>query len=59
MKNFTVKARKHHGSRSLDLTIPAEIRESYSVEAGDVFKIEVVGKDSQLVVISYRRMKAV
>ena len=39
MKNYTVKARKRHGSNSIDLTLPAGISKEYSINPGDIFKI--------------------
>lgn len=59
MKRLTVKAREHHGSESLDLTVPAKVREKYGIQAGDVFEIEIHEKGGQLTMIAYRRMKAV
>jgi bifunctional DNA-binding transcriptional regulator/antitoxin component of YhaV-PrlF toxin-antitoxin module len=56
MKRITVKAREHHGSKSLDLTIPVEIVENYKIRAGDVFEIEIQGKNGELTAILYRRM---
>jgi bifunctional DNA-binding transcriptional regulator/antitoxin component of YhaV-PrlF toxin-antitoxin module len=57
MKRITVKAREHHGSKSLDLTIPVEIIENYKIKAGDVFEIEIQEKKGELVAIIYKRMK--
>ena len=59
MKKFTVKAREHYGSKSLDLTIPVEIKERYELKAGDVFEIEIQEHSSELIAIIYRRMKAI
>ncbi|MDO5826431.1 MAG: hypothetical protein Q4Q22_08615 [Methanosphaera sp.] len=39
MKNYTVKARQRSGTKSIDLTLPAGIREEYSINPGDIFKI--------------------
>lgn len=41
MTNPTVKARERHGTHSLDLTLPSEIRKKYSINKGDIFKVEV------------------
>ncbi len=59
MKKISVKAREHYGSKSLDLTIPVELKEKYDIKAGDVFEIEVVERGRELVAIAYRKMKAV
>lgn len=39
MKNYTVKARQRSGTKSIDLTLPASIRNEYSINPGDIFKI--------------------
>lgn len=39
MKEFTVKARERQGTKSIDLTLPAEIRRKYSIVRGDIFKV--------------------
>ncbi len=57
MKRITVKAREHHGSKSLDLTIPVEIADRHKLTAGDVFEIEIQEKDGELTTILYKRMK--
>lgn len=51
----TVKAREHHGARSLDLTLPADVRERFDVEPGDIFTVEVEESDGQLAV-TYTRV---
>ena len=51
----TVKAREHYGAKSLDLTIPAEIRRKYRIEPGDIFVIEVEEIDGYLV-LKYKRV---
>ena len=42
---FTVKARGRHGTESLDLTIPAEVKREYGISEGDVFKVDVETDD--------------
>jgi len=37
-----VRARKHQGSSSLDLTIPSKICESYDVQQGDLFEVDAL-----------------
>jgi hypothetical protein len=41
MKPHYVKARKRHGSRCLDLTIPADVQEECEIVAGDYFDLIV------------------
>lgn len=38
---FTVKARKHYGAKSLNLTIPTKIVEEYDLNAGDIFELRI------------------
>ena len=38
---FTVKARGRHGTESLDLTIPAELKREHGITRGDVFLVEI------------------
>lgn len=59
MKRISVKAREHHGSKSLDLTIPVELKEKYNIQAGDVFEIEIQERGGELVAIAYKKMKAI
>ena len=51
----TVKARKHHGSNSLDITIPAEFVKNYKIKEGDVFSIEIEVVGSVIKII-YKRV---
>ena len=50
----TVKARKHFGADSLDLTIPVEITRQYKINEGDIFKIEIVNEEK--IVLKYERI---
>ena len=52
---FTVKARGRHGTASLDLTIPAELKREHGISEGDVFLVEVDETDDELT-ISYQRI---
>lgn len=54
-KIYTVKARAHHGAKSLDLTIPASVCNEFDIIDGDIFSIEVqkVDKDIELI---YKRV---
>ncbi|MBQ6219699.1 MAG: hypothetical protein IJJ47_08210 [Methanosphaera sp.] len=48
MKNYTVKARQRQGTKSIDLTLPADISKEFSITKGDIFKIDPVYKDETL-----------
>jgi len=54
-KTHIVKARKHYGSESLDLTIPADVRRELGINVGDVFLVyhEIDGDD---LIIKYKRI---
>lgn len=52
---FTVKARGHHGTKSLDLTIPVKIVNEYNISQGDIFKI-VVTKEANGLRLEYSRI---
>lgn len=40
MKAKVVRARAHHGSRSLDLSIPVDFCLKHKIAPGDIFKVE-------------------
>lgn len=48
MKNYTVKARQRQGTKSIDLTLPADISKEYSITRGDIFKIDPVFENDTL-----------
>lgn len=52
---YNVKARGRHGTESLDLTIPAEIKREHGITAGDVFVVEIQDEADDLA-ISYKRI---
>jgi len=52
-----VKARLHHGSNSLDLTIPSDVVKSLKINAGDVFRL-VAKSDRDKLVLQYERVYA-
>ena len=52
---FTVKARGRHGTESLDLTIPAELKREHEITKGDVFLVEV-DEDDEGLTIEYERI---
>ena len=43
-KKFTVKARAHHGTDSLDITIPTQVCKENKINEGDVFSLEITGE---------------
>lgn len=47
----TVKARERHGSSSLDLTLPANFVKKFSLNKGDIFKVESEYVDDELKLI--------
>ena len=54
MKKLTVKARSRPGTKSLELTIPVCIVNSFNVSEGDVFSIEVI--DNTTLILKYERV---
>ncbi|MBR0471490.1 MAG: hypothetical protein IJI98_02180 [Methanosphaera sp.] len=48
MKDYTVKARQRQGTKSIDLTLPADISKEYSISRGDIFKIDPVFENDTL-----------
>jgi hypothetical protein len=56
-KKFTVKARLHHGTDSLDLTIPTQICRDLKINEGDVFSLEVITEGDKIM-LSYQRIFA-
>lgn len=57
-KHYTVKARIHHGSKSLDLTIPSNIVKTHKINPGDIFKIELEKRANGDIEIRYNRVFA-
>lgn len=57
MEEFTVKAREHQGTKSLDLTIPTKIVKECRISPKDVFKVVAV-KDKDAVKLEYTRVYA-
>ena len=52
----TVKARTHHGTNSLDLTIPSKIVKECKIKEGDVFTIEIDKNKLNQITIKYIRI---
>lgn len=53
MKNYTVKARQRSGTKSIDLTLPASIRNEYSINPGDIFKI-IPDMENGILTLTYK-----
>ena len=51
----SVKARARHGTSSLDLTVPAELKREHGVSEGDVFIVDIESKEGDLT-ITYERV---
>lgn len=45
MTKPTVKARERHGSNSLDLTLPSSIIKKFSLNKGDIYKVDTIEDD--------------
>ena len=58
-KAYSLKARQHHGSNSLDLTIPHSICKEYGISDGDVFILDItkeIVEGSEKLVLQYKRV---
>lgn len=53
MTDNIVKVRGRQGTRSLDITIPAELSKEYDIKAGDLFKVTVSNDNDEITVITY------
>ena len=51
----TVKARAHHGTSSLDISIPADVIKGHNIRAGDVFEVMTTGANNEFRII-YKRV---
>lgn len=51
MTKLTVKARERHGSNSLDLTLPASIIKEFSLNKGDIYKVEAIEDNGNFKVV--------
>ncbi len=56
-KENIVKSRFHHGSNSLDLTIPSEVVKDLKIKPGDVFRL-IVKTETNSVILQYERVYA-
>jgi hypothetical protein len=51
----TVKARAHHGTSSLDISIPADVIKEYNIHAGDVFEVTTTSTNKEFRIV-YKRV---
>jgi hypothetical protein len=51
----TVKARTHHGTSSLDISIPADLIKDHNIHTGDVFEVTTTNANNELKII-YKRV---
>ena len=56
MPHPTVKARERPGSGSRELTIPADYRDEYDVNKGDVFRVEAEETSDGELKLTYTRV---
>jgi hypothetical protein len=54
-KENIVKSRLHHGTTSLDLTIPSDVVKSVKINAGDVFRL-IVREEKGTLILQYERV---
>ncbi|MHA1680083.1 MAG: hypothetical protein ACTSUE_03680 [Promethearchaeota archaeon] len=60
-KSISIKARKHYGSKSLDLTIPVSISKKLGIKDGDVFILKVIEDPDDRkadLILEYKRVYA-
>ena len=53
-KHHIVRAREHHGTNSLDLTVPASICEEFGIKVGDAFGI--AAEETDELSLTYKRL---
>ena len=54
-KKSTVKARIHHGTDSLDITIPTKICRDNKISDGDIFSLDVISEGDDII-LKYTRI---
>ena len=54
-KENIVKSRFHHGSNSLDLTIPSDVVKSKGINPGDVFRL-ITKEEKGNLILQYERV---
>lgn len=52
MTDNIVKVRGRQGTKSLDITIPAELSKEFNINTGDLFKVNVIS-DNDVITIKY------
>ena len=52
MTDNIVKVRGRQGTRSLDITIPAKLSKEFEINAGDLFKVNIIS-DNDTITIQY------
>ena len=57
MSDKIVKVRGRHGTKSLDITIPAELSKKFDINAGDLFKVKIIKDDDLYVKIENEAVK--
>lgn len=50
MSEKFVKVRGRHGTKSLDLTIPAELSAEHDIKPEDLFKVEIITDDDSVTI---------
>ncbi len=51
----TVKARAHHGTSSLDISIPVDVIKGHNIRAGDVFEVTTTSANNEFKIV-YKRV---
>lgn len=51
MTEDIVKVRGRQGTKSLDITIPAKLSKEFNINAGDLFKVNILNEDT--IIIKY------
>jgi len=51
----TVKARAHHGTSSLDISIPTDVIKGHNIRAGDVFEVTTNNVNDEFKIV-YKRV---
>lgn len=46
MTDNIVKVRGRQGTKSLDITIPAKLSEKFNINAGDLFKVDIISDNN-------------
>ncbi len=46
-----VKVRGRHGTNTLDIAIPAKLSKEFNINAGDLFKVDIINEDT--IIIKY------